>query len=162
MPAGLAAHEYFMSKALEEAKLALEHNDVPIGAVIVSKNQVVAKGHNHVEKFADSTAHAELLTIKSALKNIGYKHLLDSTMYVTLEPCSMCAGAIVLARIKTLVFGAKDIKAGACGSVLNLVQTQELNHRVKLVEGVLEKECSELITGFFKDLRSKKKNDQNN
>ena len=146
--------EYFMSQALKEAKKALLHNDVPIGAVIVKDNKIIAKAHNQVEKNNDSTAHAELIAIKKAMKKIGYKHLLDCDLFVTLEPCSMCAGAIVLARIKNLYFATDDPKAGACGSILNIPNNKRLNHQVNIYSGILQYECSIIIKDFFKQLRT--------
>ncbi len=148
-------HKYFMQIALNEAKKAEQKGEIPIGAVIVLNDNVISKNHNRVEELSNSTAHAELLTIQEAIKIIGYKHLLDTTLYVTLEPCSMCAGAIVLARIKSLVFAAPDPKSGACSSVLNIVQNPKLNHRVEILSGVLENESSLLLKTFFKQLRSK-------
>lgn len=145
--------EYFMSEAINEAKKAIDHNDVPIGAVIVKDNKIIARGHNQVEKNNDSTAHAELIAIKKAIKKTGYKHLLDCDLYVTLEPCSMCAGAIVLSRIKNLYYATDDPKAGACGSVLNIIGEQRLNHQVNFFSGILQKESSVIIKEFFKKLR---------
>jgi tRNA(adenine34) deaminase len=148
-------HKYFMQIALNEAKKAEQKGEIPIGAVIVLNDTVISKNHNRVEELSNSTAHAELLAIQEAVKIIGYKHLLDATLYVTLEPCSMCAGAIVLARIKRLVFATHDSKSGACGSVLNIVQNPKLNHKVEILSGILENESSILLKTFFKQLRSK-------
>jgi tRNA(adenine34) deaminase len=145
----------YMEIALDEAKKALLSGDVPVGAIIVYNGEIISREHNRVEELNDATAHAELLAIKDAIKKVGYKHLLDSTIYVTLEPCSMCAGAIVLARLKRLVFAARDQKAGACSSVFNIVQSSQLNHFVELTQGIMENESSTMLSTFFKKLRNK-------
>lgn len=147
----------FMFEAIAEAKKALASADVPIGAVIVQDGIIIGRGYNQTELLGDSTAHAELLAIKQAIKHSGYKHLLDSTIYVTLEPCAMCAGAIVLARIGRVVFGASDPKAGACKSLFSICSDERLNHRCEVVSGVLEKECATLLKDFFAELRNTKK-----
>lgn len=144
-----------MSLAIEEAQLAALHGDVPIGCVIVSDGKILAKQHNKVELLQDSTAHAELLAIREAQKAVGYKHLLGCEMYVTLEPCSMCAGAIVLSRIEKLYIAAKDPKTGACGSVLNIAANDSLNHRCKVEFGLYEEESSVMIIEFFKKIRER-------
>jgi tRNA(adenine34) deaminase len=149
--------EYYMYKALLEAEKALANDDVPVGCVIVHNDTIIARAYNQIEKKKDSTAHAELTAIKKATKKIGYKHLLDCTMYVTLEPCAMCAGAIVLARIPRLVIGTKDPKTGACGSVLNITNEKRLNHRCDVRFGVLEEKCSYILKDFFKKLRKTNK-----
>lgn len=148
--------EYFMLQALKEAEKALQHNDVPIGAVIVKDDKIIAKGHNQVEKNNDSTAHAELIVIKKAIKKIGYKHLLDCDLYVTLEPCSMCIGAIILARLRNLFFATDDMKSGACGSILNIPNEKRLNHKVNYFSGILQEESSMMLKDFFKKLRNNK------
>lgn len=145
----------YMEIALDEAKKALLSGDVPVGAIIVYNGEIISREHNRVEELSDATAHAELLAIKDAIKKVGYKHLLDATMYVTLEPCSMCAGAIVLARLKRLVFAARDQKAGACSSVFNIVQSSQLNHFVEVTQGIMENESSKMLSTFFKQLRNK-------
>ena len=145
----------YMQEAITEAKKALENVDVPIGAVIVKDNEIVGRGFNQVEKLKDSIAHAEMLAIKDAIKNTGYKHLLDCTLYVTLEPCSMCSGAIVLARIPRLVFGADDPKAGASGTMYSITEDDRLNHRCEVTRGILREECSQLLKDFFAGLRKK-------
>lgn len=147
----------FMLIALYEAKKSLKYGDVPIGAIIVHDGQIIGRGHNKVEKKGNSIQHAEIIAINSAIKKFGHKHLLDCEMYITLEPCSMCAGAIVLSRIKKVYFATYDKKAGACGSVLNIIQNDELNHRCELDIGILENESSELLKSFFKEIRLKKK-----
>ncbi len=148
-------HRDFMQLALKEAKKSIKHNDCPVGCIIIINNHVIAKAHNLVEKKKDSNAHAEILAINKAIKMIGKKYLTDATLYSTLEPCPMCAGAIVLAKIRRVVFGAYDLKAGACGSVLNIVNNKNLNHRVEIIPGVMQKECSELISNFFINIRYK-------
>jgi tRNA(adenine34) deaminase len=144
--------ELFMREALLEARKALDNNDVPIGAVIVKNGEIIGRGYNKVEKNMDSTAHAEIRAIKNAIKNSDYKHLIDCSLYVTLEPCPMCSGAIVLSRLKRLVYGVKDPKAGASGTLYSITNDERLNHRCVVVEGVLEKECSKLLKQFFKKL----------
>lgn len=144
-----------MKSALEEAKKSITHNDVPIGCIITLDDKIIAKSHNMVEKRKNSNAHAEILAINKAINIIGEKYLTEATLYSTLEPCPMCAGAIVLAKIKRLVFGAYDLKSGACGSVLNIINNKDLNHRVEFISGIMQKECSELISDFFKKIRYK-------
>lgn len=148
--------EKFMLIAIEEAKKSLESMDIPVGALIILDNKIVAKAHNEVEKKRDSTRHAEMLVIQKAIKKCGYKHLLRATLVTTLEPCPMCAGAIVLARIKRVIFAAYDPKSGAAGSVLDILQNEKLNHRVEVTGGILAKESSILLKSFFKILRSEK------
>lgn len=138
-----------MRLALGEAEKALEAGDVPVGAVIVHEDRVIGRGHNQRELLQDPTAHAEMLALTAAASAIGSWRLTGCTMYVTLEPCSMCAGALVLARVDRLVFGALDPKAGACGSVFNLVEDARLNHRIPLQSGILGEECAELLRSFF-------------
>ncbi len=146
-------HHYYMKLALKEAKKSLTTGDVPIGAIIIEDGKIISKAHNEVEKRKDPTAHAELLAISKAIKKKGIKFLTDCVLYSTIEPCSMCAGAIVLSRIKAVIFGAKDEKAGAGGSVLNILWNPKLNHRVQIVNGVLKEECAELVKNFFQCLR---------
>jgi tRNA(adenine34) deaminase len=141
--------EYFMRLALREAAAALEHDDVPIGAVIVHEGEVIGIGHNERELRSDPTAHAEMIALREAARSLGSWRVLDSVMYVTLEPCAMCAGAIVLARIPRVVFGAPDPKAGAAGSVLDVLDTPQLNHRPSVESGLLEDDCADLLRSFF-------------
>jgi tRNA(adenine34) deaminase len=141
--------EYFMRLALREAALAIDHEDVPIGAVIVRAGEVVGAGHNERELRADPTAHAEMIALREAARTFGSWRVLDAVMYVTLEPCAMCAGAIVLARVPRLVFGTTDPKAGAAGSVLNILHEPRLNHRPQVEGGLLAGECAELLRAFF-------------
>ncbi len=144
-----------MSEALKEARRAFDEDEVPVGAVVVYKGKVIARGYNQVERLKDPTAHAEMLALTAATNYLGSKWLSEASIYVTIEPCSMCAGALVLSRIKNLYFGAKDPKTGACGSVVNIVSNKKLNHRIKIKSGILEKECSLLLKEFFKKKRNK-------
>ncbi|HEX4806890.1 MAG TPA: tRNA adenosine(34) deaminase TadA [Conexibacter sp.] len=141
--------EYFMRLALREAERAMEHDDVPIGAVIVHEGEVLATGRNEREVRQDPTAHAEVLALREAAERLGSWRVLDSVLYVTLEPCAMCAGAIVLARVPRVVFGAWDPKAGAGGSVLDVLAQPKLNHRPEVSGGLLAEECGALLTSFF-------------
>jgi len=144
-----------MQEALNEAEKAFRENEVPVGAVVVYKDKIIARGHNQVERLKDPTAHAEMLTLTSATNYLGNKWLSEASIYVTIEPCSMCAGALVLSRIKNLYYGASDPKTGACGSVVNIVNNKKLNHRIKIKKGILEKESSYLIKEFFRKKRKK-------
>lgn len=146
----------FMRLALEEARKAEEMGEVPIGAVIVYEGEVIGTGYNQRELTQMTLSHAELMAIEEANKKIGSWRLEDCTLYVTLEPCPMCAGALVQSRIKRVVYGASDPKAGCVGTLMNLVQEKRFNHQVEWESAVLEKECSELLTNFFKKLRQKK------
>ncbi len=143
----------YMQLALEQARLAPALGEVPIAAVLVRDGQVLAQVHNFREIWQDPTAHAEVVAIREAATKLGSWRLTGTTMYVTVEPCSMCAGAIIQSRISRLVFGTKDPKAGACGSVFNLPDERRLNHRVQVVGGVLERESQELMQLFFRGLR---------
>jgi tRNA(adenine34) deaminase len=145
--------DYFMRLAMREAQLALEHEDVPIGAVLVRDGEVVAAAHNERELRQDPTAHAEIVVLRQAARAAGSWRVLDAVMYVTLEPCAMCAGAIVLARVPRVVFGATDPKAGACGSVLDVLGEPRLNHRPEVAGGLLARECGEMISAFFASRR---------
>ena len=147
-------HKRYMRLALEEARAAFASGEVPIGAVIVLEGEVVSRAHNMKEQWKDATAHAETVAINRAVKQLGHwRRLREAALYVTLEPCPMCAGAIVQSRIKLLVYGADDPKAGAVRSLMNLVQDPRLNHRVEVLAGVMEQECSELMKDFFRRLR---------
>jgi tRNA(adenine34) deaminase len=152
-PAFFPRDEYFMRLALREAERALEHDDVPIGAVMVSGGEVLAAGRNERELRAEPTAHAELLAVREASAKLGSWRLLDTVLYVTLEPCAMCAGAIVLARVPRVVFGADDPKAGAAGSVFNVLDEPRLNHRPVVAGGLLAEESAELLRSFFASRR---------
>jgi len=146
-------HEYWMEQAIREAEVAYEKGEVPIGAVIVHQNMIIGKGHNLTETLQDPTAHAEMIAITAASEYLESRRLLDTTLYVTIEPCAMCAGAIVLARIPALVYGASDPKAGACDSLYQIVQDSRLNHQVKVVKGILENKSSLILSDFFRKLR---------
>src|SRR5690554_4864514 len=142
-----------MSEALAEARLALAAGEVPVGAVVVLHGEVIGRGHNRRETANDPTAHAEILAIREAAGKLGSWRLTDADLYVTLEPCPMCAGAIVNARLRRLVFGAYDPKAGAVISLMNLVQDKRLNHTVEILDGICQKECASLLQEFFQRLR---------
>jgi len=146
--------ERWMDFALKEAEQAYRREEVPIGAVIVHERRIIGRGYNQTETLQDPTAHAEMIAITAAATSLGSRRLEDCALYVTLEPCAMCAGAIVLARIPRLVFGAYDPKAGACGTLFNIVQDGRLNHRVESVGGILEGKCGGLLKEFFEHLRT--------
>lgn len=148
-----------MQEALAEARLALDMGEVPVGAVIEKNGKIVGRGHNLTESTKDPTAHAEILAIQEAAKNLGGWRLLGCTLYVTTEPCSMCAGAIVLARLAKVVIGTRDPKAGACGSALDITGNPSLNHHPEMMIGVMEDECRTIMQDFFIKLRNKKSED---
>ena len=145
--------EYFMRLALREAERALAHEDVPIGVVVVRNADVIAAAHNERELRGDPTAHAEIIALREAARVLGSWRVLGATVYVTLEPCAMCAGALVLARVSRIVFGAPDPKAGACGSVLDVLSEPRLNHRPEVARGLLAGQSGELLSGFFASRR---------
>ncbi|MDO9026752.1 MAG: tRNA adenosine(34) deaminase TadA [bacterium] len=145
----------YMHRALKLAQKAALNNEVPVGAVVVYGGRIVGRGWNQVETRKDASRHAEIIALKQAAKKLGRWRLTGCTLYVTLEPCAMCAGAMVLSRIDRLVYAASDPKAGACGSVLNIVEDKRLNHRIVVDRGLLEKEASEMLKVFFKDKRAK-------
>ncbi len=145
--------DYFMRLALREAERALEHDDVPIGAVLVRDGEVLAAAHNERELRQDPTAHAEMIALREAARVLGSWRVLDAVLYVTLEPCAMCAGAVVLARVARVVYGASDPKAGACGSVMNVLGEPRLNHRPDVAGGLLALECGALLSEFFASRR---------
>jgi len=147
----------FMQEAINEALKAYGLREIPIGAVIVRNGEIVGRGYNLKETLKDATLHAEISAIRDACKNLGGWRLPGCTMYVTLEPCAMCAGALVNARVERLVIGTKDYKTGACGSVLNIVQMENLNHQIEVEFGVLENECTNMLKEFFVELRKFKK-----
>lgn len=149
--------EYYMGLAIAEARKAEALGEVPIGAVIVRDGQVVGRGYNLRETAKDPLAHAELIAIKEASETMGGWRLIGATLYVTLEPCPMCAGAIVQARVHSIVYGAMDPKAGCAGSLMNLLQEERFNHQVEMIQGVREEECSELLKNFFRSLRERRK-----
>jgi tRNA(adenine34) deaminase len=148
-------HEAMMREALKLAHRAAASDEVPVGAVIVRGREVIARAHNQVEMLKDPTAHAEMIAITQATNFLGAKWLQDCTLYVTIEPCSMCAGALVLSRIDKVFFGASDLKTGACGSVVNILCHKTLNHQVDVEGGLLGDECGELLSAFFKKKRKK-------
>jgi len=145
--------EYFMKLALNEAYKAYNIEEVPVGAIIVKDNKVIASGFNMRETSKDPTSHAEVIAIRQASEILGGWRLIGCTMYVTIEPCPMCAGSIINARLNRLVIGAKDPKMGACGSVIDIAQNPSFNHKVDITWGVLEEECSDILKAFFKRLR---------
>lgn len=143
----------YMSEALKQAREAFEADEVPVGAVIVHNGRIIARAHNQIEMLKDPTAHAEMIAITEAAAYLKSERLLDCSIYATIEPCSMCAGALVLARVKKIIYGAKDPKTGACGSVFKIANSKKLNHRIKITGGVLAKDCGSLLTEFFKKQR---------
>ena len=149
--------EKYMRAAIREAKKAYALDEVPMGCVIVYQDKIIARGYNRRNTDKNTVAHAEMSAIKKASKKLGDWRLEGCTMYVTLEPCQMCAGAIVQARIDEVVIGSMNPKAGCAGSVLNLLDIPAFNHQVRITKGVLEEECSQMLSGFFKELREKKK-----
>lgn len=152
--------EKFMKEALKEAKRAYEKEEIPVGAVIVKDNKIIARAYNQKEEKRDTTKHAEIIAIQKASKKIDAWRLQDCEMYVTLEPCSMCAGAIIQARIKKIYIGTMDEKTGACGSVLNLLEDYKFNHKVEIEKDILKPECEEIIKQFFKELRKSKESNK--
>ena len=144
---------HYMQEAIKLARMAEEKDEVPVGAVIVHRHQIIARAYNQVETLKDPTAHAEMIAITQAANTLSSKWLLDCSMYVTIEPCSMCAGALVLARIPRLYFGAPDSKTGACGSVVNIIRHHQLNHKVEVFSGILADPCGTLLSHFFKKKR---------
>ena len=153
----LEKHIFYMKEALREAQKAFDEDEVPVGAVVVYEGMVIARAHNQVERLKDPTAHAEMIALTSAANYLGTKWLSGADLYVTIEPCSMCAGALVLSRINCVYFGACDPKTGACGSVLNITSHKKLNHRVKIKHGILKEECAHLLKEFFKSKRNQRK-----
>jgi len=147
----------YMQAAIAEAQLARAKGEVPIGAVIVHEGQIIGRGHNLRETSNDPTSHAEMVAIRQAAEAIGHWRLLETTLYVTLEPCVMCMGAIILARIPRLVYACRDPRAGAVGSIYDFSSDERFNHKVEVVEGVLGAECSALLSGFFQELRAGRK-----
>ena len=149
--------EKYMKEALKEVKKAYEKLEVPVGVVIVKDDKIIARAHNLKETKFDTTKHAEILAIQKASKKLNSWRLMDCEMYVTLEPCPMCAGALINSRINKVYIGTNDVKTGAVGSVLNLLEDYKFNHVVKVEKGILEKECEQILKDFFKDLRKLKK-----
>ena len=150
-------NEKFMKEALKEAQKAYEKLEVPVGAVIVKDGKIIARAHNQKETKKDTTKHAEILAIQKASKKLESWRLIDCEMYITLEPCSMCAGAIINSRIKKIYIGTLDEKTGAAGSVFNLFEDYTFNHKVEIEKGILQKDCEQILKDFFKELRKIKK-----
>ncbi len=150
----LQPHEKWMRRALDEARAAFEEGEVPVGAVVVHEDRIIASAHNQRETLNDPTAHAEMIAITQAAQTLGSWRLLDCTLYVTLEPCPMCAGAIVQARIPTVVYGASDPKAGACHTLYQITEDPRLNHRAVVLGGVLREECRNILREFFAQQRA--------
>ena len=148
--------QIYMDEALGEAKKALEQDEVPVGAIVVYKRKVIARAHNQMKMLKDPTAHAEMVALTQAASYLKNERLTDAIIYVTIEPCAMCAGALILARVKRLVYGADDPKSGACGSVLDIVRNRKLNHRIEVKKGVLAEESRTFLKEFFKKKRHKK------
>lgn len=146
----------YMEQALIEARKAYEKEEIPVGAIIVRDNKIIAKAHNIKEEKNDTTKHAEIIAIQKASKKLGSWRLNDCEMYVTLEPCAMCAGALIQSRIKKVYIGTMDLKTGACGSVLNLLEDYTFNHKVEIEKGIMQQECEKILKDFFKMLRNKK------
>ena len=148
--------ELYMKEAIKEAIKAFDKDEVPVGAIIVHKDTIIARAHNQIRMLKDPTAHAEMIAITQAANYLQNERLIDCSIYVTIEPCSMCIGAMVLARIDRLIYGASDPKTGACGSVMNIANHEKLNHRIKVKRGVLEEETSVILKEFFRKKRSKR------
>ena len=148
--------EIYMSEAIKEADKAAKEDEVPVGCIIVHQGKIIARGYNQVERLKDPTAHAEMIALTAATNYLNNKWLPAASIYVTVEPCSMCAGALVLSRIKNLFYGADDPKTGACGSIADIVNNKKLNHKIKVRKGILEDKCSSLLKEFFKKKRSKR------
>lgn len=149
----LKKHQQYMRKAFMLAEQAFEEKEVPVGALIVKDDEIVGRGYNQTERLKDPTAHAEILAISAACATLGNKYLDGCTLYVTLEPCPMCAGALVWSKIDRIIFGASDPKAGSCGTVFNLAANHKLNHQVEVIQGILEADCEWLMKEFFKTRR---------
>ncbi|MEX1136210.1 MAG: tRNA adenosine(34) deaminase TadA [Balneolales bacterium] len=146
-------HQKFMSRALVLAEQAYAEGEVPVGAVVVHNDMIIGKGYNQVERLKDSSAHAEMIALSAAFEAKGSKYLKNCSIYVTLEPCPMCAGALVWSKIDRLVFGAMDAEAGACGSVFNIADNQKLNHRIEVIQGIMEYDSEHLLKSFFQERR---------
>jgi tRNA(adenine34) deaminase len=149
-------HKHFLNEAIKEARKTVESGDVPIGAVVVLDNKIIGRGHNQVELLNDPTAHAEMIAITAATATIGEKWLRKASLYVTVEPCSMCAGAAVLARLKQVIYGIQDVKSGAHSSLFNLLNDPRLNHHIEVIPGIEKEACAALMYDFFESIRKKK------
>ena len=150
-----STHSHYMQEALKEAVKAFERDEVPVGAVIVYKNKVIARAYNQILTLKDPTAHAEMIAITQAADCLKNERLINCSLYVTIEPCLMCAGASVLARIEKIVYGADDAKSGACGSVVDIANNKRLNHRIEVISGILRDDCAALLKEFFRKKRIK-------
>lgn len=151
---------YFMQEAIKEAYKAKEKLEVPIGAVVVLNGKIIGRGHNRREESNDATTHAEMLAIQEANRNLGNWRLEEAQLFVTLEPCPMCSGAMILSRVKELYYGASDPKGGTAGTLMNLLTDERFNHQVQIESGLLEQECGELLSNFFRELRKRKKEEK--
>lgn len=148
---------YYMREAFKEAVKAFERDEVPVGAVIVHKNKIIARAHNQIVILKDPTAHAEMIAITQAADFLKNERLINCSLYATIEPCSMCAGAAVLARIEKIIYGAADAKSGGCGSVTNIAGNKRLNHRIEVISGIMREDCAGLLKEFFKKKRRARK-----
>jgi tRNA(adenine34) deaminase len=148
-------HQRFMARAFMLAEQAFDEGEVPVGAIVVRNGEIIGKGFNQVQRLNDPTAHAEMLAISAACETISEKYLSDCTLYVTLEPCPMCAGATVWSKLGTVVFGTGDAVSGGCGSVFNIAANNKLNHKVSVIQGVMEADCEHLMKAFFKEKRER-------
>lgn len=151
----LNTHEIWMREALKEAKQALRSEEIPVGAIVVFENRIIGRGYNQVEMLQDPTAHAEMIALTAATNSLEKKWLTEATMYLTIEPCAMCAGAMILARLKRLVYGAPEMKTGAHSSIYNLLNDPRSNHQIEVVPGVLRAECSYMMATFFEEMRKR-------
>ena len=151
---------YFMQEAIKEARKAKEKLEVPIGAIVVLNGEIIGRGHNRREESNDATTHAEMLAIQEANRNLGNWRLEEAQLFVTLEPCPMCSGAMILSRVKELYYGASDPKGGTAGTLMNLLTDERFNHQVQIESGLLEQECGELLSTFFQELRKRKKEEK--
>jgi tRNA(adenine34) deaminase len=155
----LHKHHYFMRKAFALAEQAEEAGEIPVGALVVHNGQIIGRGYNQTELLNDATAHAEMIALSAASATLENKYLKNCTLYVTLEPCPMCAGALVWSKINRLVFGASDAQAGACGTVFNLASNNKLNHKIEVIQGVMERDCEWILKQFFAQRRSSSNGD---
>lgn len=152
--------DHYMAEALKEAMKAFDADEVPVGAVIVHKGRIIGRAHNQIKTLKDPTAHAEMIAITQAAAHLQNERLLDTTVYATIEPCPMCAGAMVLGRVKRLVYGAEDPKTGASGSIIEITNNKKLNHRIEVKKGVLERECGAILKEFFAGKRGTSRADK--